>query len=111
MNQPVDPQTYAELQELMEDSLQDFIDTYLENTPLLIEKIVVGLAAEDPQAVFHSAHQLKGGSGSMGAVQLAEYAYQIEQLGKSGSIDGVAELLAKLQAEFQAVSDFLNQQS
>lgn len=111
MNQPIDPRTYAELKDLMEDSLKEFIDTYQENTPLLIEKIVAGVAAGDAEAIFHSAHQLKGGSGSLGATQLADFAYQIEQLGKSGTTDGVAELLQKLQAEYRAVTAFLDQQT
>jgi len=111
MTQAVDLQTFNDLKELMDDAMDEFIQTYLENTPLLIQRIEAGLNASDAEAVFHSAHQLKGGSGSLGATQLAQLAFQIEQLGKSGTTAGVEPLLQSLKSEFTAVEAFLAEQS
>jgi len=96
----LDPDIFDEVRELMGDTLRDFILTYLDNSPLLITQIESGLAHHVPESVFHGAHQLKGGSGSIGALTLASVAYEIEKIGKSGSIDGVLPLLTQLKKEY-----------
>jgi HPt (histidine-containing phosphotransfer) domain-containing protein len=105
--QALDPTIFAEMRELMEDALAEFINTYLDNSPKLIQKIGEGLQTNNAELVFHNAHQLKGGSGSIGALDLAKLSLSIEQIGKSGSIEGVADLLDELKVEFSRVEDEL----
>lgn len=96
----LDPRVFTDLRELMGDDLGEFIITYLGNSPQLIHKMEQALNNKDTEALFHAAHQLKGGSGSIGALKLADLALQIEKIGKSGSIDGISSLLQQLQAEY-----------
>ena len=91
----------------MDDSLHDFIDTYLENSPLLIDEMEQGLISNDTQAIFHSAHQLKGGSGSIGAMKLTEITLNIEQICKKDSTDGIKPLLLQLKEEFSELKKAL----
>lgn len=99
----LDPAIFGEMRNLMGDALGEFIATYLDNTPRLISKIETGLVNKDAQTVYLSAHQLKGGSGSIGAHKLAAISLEIEKIGKAESIEGVAPLLSQLKAEYARV--------
>ncbi|MDQ1362298.1 MAG: hypothetical protein QG652_158 [Pseudomonadota bacterium] len=102
-NSVLDSTVFGEMRELMGDALGEFITTYLDNTPLLINKIESGLTAKDAKTVYHSAHQLKGGSGSIGANRLAAISLEIEKIGRAESVEGVAPLLSQLKAEYTRV--------
>ena len=106
-NTAIDLTTYNEIKELMDDSMSDFVETYLSNSPQLISKMEQALTAGNTEDVFHNAHQLKGGSGSIGAMKLADLALNIEVIGKTGSTEGVEPLLAELKAEFERVKQAL----
>jgi HPt (histidine-containing phosphotransfer) domain-containing protein len=103
----LDPTVFAEMRELMEDALSEFIDTYLGNSPKLIRKIEQGVTEANAELIYHNAHQLKGGSGSIGALKLAGIATDIEQIGKAGSTDGVEPLLNDLKTEYARVEQAL----
>ena len=103
----LDPSIFGEMRDLMEDALEEFINTYLENSPKLIGKMQQGLDNQNSEEVFHTAHQLKGGSGSIGAMKLADIAQNIEQIAKDGSINGIETLLAQLKQEFELVEKAL----
>lgn len=99
----LDPAVFGEMRELMGDALSEFISTYLNNTPKLISKIETGLGHNNAEEIYQSAHQLKGGSGSIGAHKLAAIALEIEIIGKAKSIEGVAPLLSQLKAEYARI--------
>ncbi|MCW9012592.1 MAG: Hpt domain-containing protein [Gammaproteobacteria bacterium] len=107
MTEPLDPAVFGEMRELMDDALGEFIETYLDNSPKLITSIESALATGDAESIFHNAHQLKGGSGSIGAMQLADVAMHMEKIGKAGSTEGIAALLEQLKAEYARVADAL----
>jgi len=94
-------ETFGELQALMGEAMADFLDTFMDNSPQLIHKMEAALTSGDTESLFHGAHQLKGGSGSIGATQLADLCLQIEQLGQAGSMQGVTDLLKQLNAEYE----------
>lgn len=96
----LDTATFTEIRELMGDALVEFIQTYLANSPQLINKIESGLAQNNPEAIYHSAHQLKGGSGSIGAIRLSSLSLEIEKIGRSGSTQGIDTLLNQLKSEY-----------
>ena len=102
-NSVIDTDTFNEVRELMDDALGHFIDTFVDNSPRMIQKIADGLAAGDIETVHLSAHQLKGGSGSIGAIRLSELAFQIEKAGKAGEAEAIPELLEQLKTEYRAV--------
>lgn len=106
-DQVIDPATYNEIKDLMDDSMGEFVETYLTNSPQLISKMEQALTAGNAEDVFHNAHQLKGGSGSIGALKLADLALNIETIGKAGSTEGIEPLLAELKNEFQKVKNAL----
>lgn len=100
----IDPIVFREISELMDDSLPVFIQTYLDNTLNLLAQLTQTVLTGDKEAIFHDAHQLKGGSGSIGAMQVCNIAEQMEVIAKGS--DGVAqlsELLVELKDAFVAV--------
>ncbi len=103
----LDDSVFNELREIMGDALAEFLNTFMENSPMLIKNMETALTSGDTEALYHSAHQLKGGSGSLGASQLADLCAQIEQIGKAESMDGVTELLKQLKEEYAQLSDVL----
>lgn len=105
--QAIDPETFAEIHSLMEDAMAEFVKTYLDNSPKLIANMVQGLADNDAEPIYQNAHQLKGGSGSIGALRLAELASEIEAICKEGGLEGVADLMNQLKTEFDEVEDEL----
>jgi len=99
----IDADTFNDVRELMDDALGHFIDTFVDNSPKMIQQITDGLASGDIETVYLSAHQLKGGSGSIGALRLSDLAFQIEKTGKAGEIDKLAALVKQLREEYQLV--------
>ncbi len=91
-----------ELQEEGEpDFVQEMIDLYLAATPPLLTAIRSAVAQRDAEGVRHTAHTLKGNSSSLGVRQLAALSAELEQKGRSGSVEGAELLLAGLESEFQ----------
>ena len=86
----IDPVIFKEISALMEDSLPIFIETYIENTHKLLNELERAIPAEDSDNIFHNAHQLKGGSGSVGAMQVFHIAKQMEDIIKGDN--GAAEM-------------------
>ena len=103
----LDPVVFDEMRDLMDDALKDFIVAYLQNTQLLIDKIEQGLNTQNCEDIFHQAHQLKGGSSSIGAINLANITDELEVIARGNSVEGIEPLLAELKREFERVSEAL----
>lgn len=99
----IDMDTFSEVKELMEEDMQSFIDTFLGNSPKIIEQIEQALKDGNIESAFLSAHQLKGGSSSIGALALSDLAFKIEKAGRAGNADPIPELLVQLKTEFEVV--------
>jgi CheY-like chemotaxis protein len=71
------------------------IDAYLKDLPKLIAELREATA---PAAVANAAHSLKSSSEVVGAKMLALLAKQLEHAGRIGQLDGVPELVRKVEA-------------
>lgn len=107
----IDPVVFSEMQELLDDALGSFIETYLDNSPQLLENINQALGEGDLQAIYNNTHQLKGGSGSIGAMQVFQVSRQMEEMSREGKAEGLSELFSELQTEYaqaeQALKEYL----
>lgn len=108
----INAQAFNEVRDLMGDALPEFIETYLNNSLRLLDSIEAALQASDLQNVYLSAHQLKGGSGSIGAAGMYQLALQIEQQARGGETDAAAlqPLYQQLQASYRVVAAELSTQ-
>jgi two-component system, sensor histidine kinase and response regulator len=85
------------------DKLARIVDLFIDDVPLRLDELRQAVERGEAQKVEETAHMLKGGSGYMGAVQMAEICARIQELGASGELSAAPELLDDLEAEFEHI--------
>jgi HPt (histidine-containing phosphotransfer) domain-containing protein len=108
----IDQRMYNNLVEMVgDDFIGELLDTYLEDTPMLIGEMRQSLSQGNAPAFQRAAHSLKSSSASFGAVALADLARELEYLGRAGQLDGAAPKLEQLEAAYVRVEQALRQMS
>ena len=113
-NQPppgIDLELFNEMREIMEDEFAELLQAFIDDTPLLLASIQSGVSAEshDLAATTSAAHQLKSTSASLGFLQLAQLAENLEQL-SAGETNGESNRLYQQADEtFSQLLPFLRQ--
>ena len=106
----VDTKALNQLLELIgydNDSLVELMDSFLEDAPELLTGMTGGLASGDTQTLTRAAHTLKSGARDFGLLELSDCCLQLEQIGKTGSLDGADSLVAQIQNLYQQGEDEL----
>jgi HPt (histidine-containing phosphotransfer) domain-containing protein len=85
------------------DKLARIVGLFIDDVPLRLEELRQAVERGEAQKVEETAHMLKGGSGYMGAVQMAQICAGIQGLGASGELSRVPQLLDDLEAEFKRI--------
>jgi HPt (histidine-containing phosphotransfer) domain-containing protein len=83
--------------------LHELVDFFLEMAPQQVEDLATVVAAGDVAQVDLHAHSLKGGAANVGAVRVSAAARELEMLAKSGSLEGAAAMLTRVQEELAAL--------
>ena len=83
--------------------LAELIETYLDDSPRLLEAMHLALAAGNAEEFRRAAHSLKSNSASLGAMPLSRLARGLEEMGKAGTLEGAAAGLAQAEAEYARV--------
>jgi two-component system sensor histidine kinase/response regulator len=83
--------------------LTGLIDTFLDEVPRLVEGARRGLQQGQAEEVRRAGHTLKSTGATFGAMRFSELSRSLESLAMSGTLDGAAELIARIEAEYQAV--------
>jgi HPt (histidine-containing phosphotransfer) domain-containing protein len=97
----IDLSTYNELKELMgAEYMVEVVDTYIQETDGLIHQLQTALVAGDAVAFGRLAHSIKSSSASLGALDFAQQAREMEMLGKANNLAGVGSKLDQLVASF-----------
>ena len=68
----------------------------------LLGKIRAGVTAGDAKTLTDAAHALKSSSGSLGAIRVSTLCDRMQLLGRSGTLEGAAELLEAIEREYAA---------
>jgi len=89
--------------------INELIQTYREDSQVLMESIRQAITQNDAIALAKAAHPLKSSSGNLGANQLAQLALALEKCGKSAQMRDTASWLAQLEIEYNQVSLALTQ--
>ncbi|HOP49648.1 MAG TPA: PAS domain S-box protein [Ignavibacteriales bacterium] len=88
-----------------------FILSYIEDGERLIKEMEKAYANKDPLALKEAAHEMKGGSGNVGAKICQSVCYDLEMKGRNLDLTDVDKLLEKLKEEFEkakiALSEYL----
>jgi len=92
----LDADIISELQDIMEADFADLVETALGSIPAQLADLAAAIEQGHADALYRTAHQLKSGSGNIGAAQLAELARRLEMQGRSGALQDAGALLAQL---------------
>jgi PAS domain S-box-containing protein len=107
----LDPAVLMELRKFQgegeRDIVQELAEAFQFETPPLLEALQVAVREEQFEALKRAAHNLKGSSNNLGARTMAALSAQLESLGKQETIAGAAELVTKLEQEYQRVCQAL----
>jgi signal transduction histidine kinase/DNA-binding response OmpR family regulator/HPt (histidine-containing phosphotransfer) domain-containing protein len=111
-NDPVDRAALDNIRALSRDAgdalVQKVINAYVGDTPRHLQALRQAVTTRDADSLRRIAHGLKSASANIGAGRLAAACRDLEQLGRSGSVDGAAPLLADMEREFQSVRQSLH---
>jgi signal transduction histidine kinase/CheY-like chemotaxis protein len=89
--------------------LRGLVESYLEDASGLIASALSALQAEDSDGLRRAAHTLKSTSASFGAWRVVAACQELETLGKSGSVQGAAEIIASIQVYQRQASQALRE--
>lgn len=107
----LDPAVLSELREFQgegePDIVQELAEAFQFETPPLLETLQQAVAEERPEQLRRAAHNLKGSSQNLGARKMATLSSDLETLGKQGTVEGAAALVARLEQEYQRVCQAL----
>ncbi len=83
--------------------LTSLIDTFSNDVPRLIDSARRGLQQGRPDEVRRAAHTLKSNGATFGAMSFSELNRTLESLASSGPLEEMANLIAQIEAEYEAV--------
>jgi CheY-like chemotaxis protein len=105
-HQVLDPTALETLLEIVGGEpalLRELIDSFLEEAPPLVGTLRQALEQGDAAELRRAAHTIKSSSNDFGATTLAELCQELETMGKAGTLDGAAELVAQVEHEYEQV--------
>ncbi|TXG01516.1 hybrid sensor histidine kinase/response regulator [Massilia arenae] len=109
---PIDRAALDNIRALSRDAgdalVQKVINAYVGDTPRHLQALRQAVSTDDAESLRRIAHGLKSASANIGAGRLAATCRDLEQLGRGGSVDGAAPLLADMEREFQSVRQSLH---
>lgn len=111
MMQSLDSDNLAMLKDVMEDEFDLLLQTYIDDCLSRLPQMREQLAAAEAEELRRNAHSMKGSSSNIGANVLSDLAHQLEDLAKTGILDGASALIDQISDEFntvhQALKEFL----
>ncbi|WP_315040898.1 Hpt domain-containing protein [Faucicola mancuniensis] len=104
MSEHINQEQFQELKDLLEDDFIDLINTYVADSEKRIIEMQTAFDNEDNRMGFESAHSLKGASSNLGATNLTEMCYQLQEICREGQLHKHQQLIDDIKAESQAVN-------
>ena len=81
--------------------MAELVETYLDDAPKLLAAMQAALAASNAEDLRRAAHSLKSNSASFGAMRLSKKCKELEDMGKAGALECVAEQIRCTAAEYE----------
>jgi CheY-like chemotaxis protein len=89
------------------DMLAEIIGLYLDKAPELLQSLQAAVADNDAESVRVAAHTLKSSSANVGACILADLCRELEEMGRTGSLEDSTVKLSLLYDEYRKVDSVL----
>ena len=87
--------------------LDKVLNTYLQTSPALVERMRAALETGDATDRADAAHTLKSSSASLGAERLAELCRDLEQVSRDRGLEQAPALFSRLETEFSQIKTVL----
>ena len=88
--------------------LGELAEMFLGNYPGQVAELRAAIEAADAERVMRAAHKIKGALGNLAAKQAHATALCLEQMGRSGDLDGAAAALARFEDHLERLKAALN---
>ncbi|KFI23000.1 EAL domain-containing protein [Nitrosococcus oceani] len=108
---PLDLVALNRLRASVSDAFPSMVETFIEDTSLYLEVLQKAIFEDKVHKVGEMAHSVKGSAKNFGANRFASIAKQLEDLGRSGSLEGAKELFTQLFSEYSFVKRALRQKN
>jgi CheY-like chemotaxis protein len=90
--------------------LSTVIGIYLNDSPILIDRLSETFDAADVEGVAKAAHALKSASAGLGAATLAVMCKHVEDIARGNSMDGAGTLISRIRLEYEKVKEALKRE-
>jgi CheY-like chemotaxis protein len=90
-----------------EDFLAEVIDAFLADAPALIATLRSSLEQQNAEELRRAAHTLKSNGATLGAEPFSELCRAVEQQAKAGSLEGLSQLVERIEHEFPPLREAL----
>lgn len=91
-----------------DDPLTKVIQLYLDDAPVLLQRLTEAVANGDSEALWQTAHRLKSSSANLGATPLTTLCRELEARSREHRLHDVEKLLAKVHAQYRQVQNALH---
>ena len=81
--------------------LAELIEAYFDDSPKRLAAMQEALSAGRAEDLRRAAHSLKSNSASFGAMVLSRKCRELEEMGKSGVLEGAVEQIWQIAAEYE----------
>lgn len=85
------------------DFLADLLQIYFDDSPRQIAAMQAAAAAGDAEGLRRAAHSMKSNCANFGAMVLSTKCKELEMMGKAGALDGAADKIAVVAADYVRV--------
>ena len=100
----IDLPTFEALKESMgADFINELVQAYFEETPLLLDKLRQALASQDCELFRQAAHSIKSTSNSFGALDFGVLARELEMMGRATNLEGAPGKVEALVKDYTVV--------
>jgi two-component system, sensor histidine kinase and response regulator len=110
-DQPLDGHILSQIRSLQQDGapnlLNKVIQTYLSETPNLLDRLFNAVEQENAHETYKAAHTLKSSSAHIGALPLAEFFKKLEALAQEKALGQAKPLIAQISSEYDRVRNAL----
>jgi HPt (histidine-containing phosphotransfer) domain-containing protein len=83
------------------DLFTEMTEAFFEDAPAQLAQITDAVVRSDAESLAGAAHALKSGAGYLGARELQRLCTELENLGRSGTIDGAQAMAEPLRITFE----------
>jgi HPt (histidine-containing phosphotransfer) domain-containing protein len=83
--------------------LVELIDSFLEDAPKLLNELNGYVWKADAEGIRRVGHSLKSNGADFGATRFSNLCKDLEEMGKSGDLGGVADLTGQVSDEYKKV--------